>query len=150
LRRSVFVVTHSPYDLTMPAPASPPPDDQQLARALDQPINSDQFRPLNLHIDRTAGLRVDWADGQTSLLPLVLLRKNCPCATCRDQRDATTSAQGRSLTILPAGIDRATVLGDAKLVGNYALQITWGDGHSTGIFDFRLLRSLAPTRPTPG
>ena len=30
----------------------------------------------------------------------------------------------------------------AKLVGNYAIQFTWSDGHDTGIFDFRLLRSL--------
>jgi DUF971 family protein len=35
-----------------------------------------------------------------------------------------------------------------ELVGNYALRITWGDGHSAGIYDFDLLRALAaPSGP---
>jgi DUF971 family protein len=29
-------------------------------------------------------------------------------------------------------------------VGNYALGLTWQDGHSTGIYSFRLLRGLCP------
>jgi DUF971 family protein len=29
-------------------------------------------------------------------------------------------------------------------VGNYAVSPTWADGHSTGIFSFRLLRDLCP------
>jgi DUF971 family protein len=27
-------------------------------------------------------------------------------------------------------------------VGNYALGLTWGDGHDTGIYSFRFLRAL--------
>lgn len=30
----------------------------------------------------------------------------------------------------------------ARLVGAYAIQFDWSDGHNTGIFDFRFLRSL--------
>ena len=75
-----------------------------------------------------------------------LLRKNCPCATCRTERDAAGRQQpaALSLTILPKGIERATEVADASLVGNYAINIVWGDGHSTGIYDFRYLRSIAP------
>ena len=29
-------------------------------------------------------------------------------------------------------------------VGNYAVSLTWQDGHNTGIYSFRLLRSLCP------
>ena len=32
----------------------------------------------------------------------------------------------------------------AELVGRYALQIYWSDGHSTGIYSFPYLRSLCP------
>jgi DUF971 family protein len=32
----------------------------------------------------------------------------------------------------------------AELVGNYAIRFRWSDGHDTGIFDFRFLRSLDP------
>jgi DUF971 family protein len=51
-----------------------------------------------------------------------------------------------SLTVLPKGMDQATQVADARLVGNYALQITWGDGHDTGIYDFRYWRSICPER----
>ena len=32
----------------------------------------------------------------------------------------------------------------AELVGRYALQIYWSDGHSSGIYSFPYLRSLCP------
>jgi DUF971 family protein len=31
-------------------------------------------------------------------------------------------------------------------VGRYALQITWSDGHASGIYPFRRLRDLAGAR----
>jgi DUF971 family protein len=103
-----------------------------------------RFRPVDLHLDRKTGLRIRWADGVEHFFPLVMLRKNCPCATCRTERDdAAGKPAGRSLTILPKGIERAAEVADASLVGNYAIHIAWADGHSTGIYDFRYLRSLA-------
>jgi DUF971 family protein len=35
------------------------------------------------------------------------------------------------------------VLKGAQQVGNYALQIHWGDGHQTGIYTWEKLRSLS-------
>jgi DUF971 family protein len=32
----------------------------------------------------------------------------------------------------------------AELVGRYALQIHWSDGHSSGIYTFTYLRTLCP------
>lgn len=103
-------------------------------------------RPTNLHLDRKDGLRIDWADGTASHYPLAFLRKNCPCATCRTEREQQTVSKpsSLSLTILPAGIDRAAQFVSARTVGNYAIQITWADGHSTGIYDFRHLREIDP------
>ena len=109
------------------------------------PSDDPRTRPTNLHLDHKTGLRIDWADGVVSHYPLVLLRKNCPCATCRTEREQPAKPSGMSLTILPAGIDRATQFASARTVGNYAIQITWADGHSTGIFDFRFLRSIDPS-----
>ena len=104
-----------------------------------------RVRPVNLHLDRSDGLRVEWADGTSSHFPLAYLRKNCPCATCRTEREQQSTAKpsGLSLTILPAGIERATQFVSARTVGNYAIQITWADGHSTGIYDFRYLRGIS-------
>jgi len=106
---------------------------------------ADPFRPIDLHLDRKQGLRIEWADGLVSRYSLADLRRNCPCATCRSEREqAVSKSSGLSLTILPSNIDRATLFADARLVGNYAIQITWQDGHSTGIYDFRYLRLMSP------
>lgn len=126
-------------------------EDELIEQALKQPLAADAFRPANLHLDRKEGLRIDWSDGRVSRYSLAFLRKRCPCATCRTTRQEKSvipAHTGLSLTVLPAGIDRATVFADAKLVGNYAIQITWADGHSTGIYDFRYLRVIDEQTPT--
>ena len=125
-------------------------DNQTIDQATSQSPTDPRFKPIDLNLDRQAGLSIKWADGASSQFPLDFLRKRCPCATCRDQREKTSPTpvqqQGGSLSlnILPTDIDRATQFGDAKLVGRYAIQITWGDGHNTGIYDFRFLRMIDP------
>lgn len=115
-----------------------------------RPLAPEQYRPTDLRINRREGLRIDWADGHHCHYPLAYLRKQCPCATCRHQReDAAPSGEGMSLTVLPANIDRAVEFRDARLVGNYAIQITWADGHATGIYDFRYLRAICPAAGGP-
>lgn len=113
------------------------------SQALDP--DDPRVRPADLHLDRKTGLRILWEDGVETRFSLTDLRRNCPCATCRTQRETTPAPAARSLslTILPQGIERATQVMDASLVGRYALQINWGDGHTTGIYDFRYLRALA-------
>ncbi|MCH8218976.1 MAG: DUF971 domain-containing protein, partial [Planctomycetes bacterium] len=32
----------------------------------------------------------------------------------------------------------------AQLMGHYAIKLIWSDGHDTGIFDYRYLRTLDP------
>ena len=34
-----------------------------------------------------------------------------------------------------------------NLVGGYAFQPTWGDGHNTGLYPFEYLRRIDPSRP---
>lgn len=126
----------------------PPMTEEQLINlALRQPLASNEFKPVDLHLDRREGLKIKWADGHQSHYPLAYLRKRCPCATCRTERESEQPKPASlSLTILPSNIDQATVFADAKLVGNYAIQITWADGHSTGIYDFRYLRVISPEK----
>ncbi len=83
-------------------------------------------------------LLVDWADGKKSELDLAVLRRHCPCATCRSDRDSQLNNPFKILKSDPA---RLRVI-DARLVGNYAISFTWSDGHNTGIFEFRFLRAL--------
>lgn len=116
--------------------------------ALNHPVAAETFRPVDLRLDRTTGLHIRWADGHESHFPLVYLRKYCPCASCRTEREKPASpVKGRSLTVLPAGASRAAEFANASLVGNYAINIIWADGHRTGIYDFRYLRLIDPADP---
>ena len=84
-------------------------------------------------------LRVVWQSGGESTFAFPMLRRQCPCATCREERKELAK---NPLHVLKADPTGATVV-SAKLVGNYAIQFQWSDGHNTGIFDFRMLRALA-------
>jgi len=87
-------------------------------------------------------LRIDWADGTTSEYSLDELRKQCPCASCRTEREQQNANPLKILKFDPAGVRVVA----AELVGNYAIKFTWSDGHDTGIFDFRFLRALGETK----
>ncbi len=83
-------------------------------------------------------LIVEWQDGGRSEFAFGDLRRRCPCATCRTEREEQDPNPLKILKVDPTDV-RVT---NAQLVGNYAIQFFWSDGHNTGIFDFRFLRGL--------
>jgi DUF971 family protein len=85
-------------------------------------------------------LVIDWSDGHSSAYPYRYLRDRCPCATCGGSRPSPDPQLGQlpMLGAKPLRPDRA------ELVGRYALQIFWNDGHSAGIYTFDYLRELCP------
>ena len=94
-------------------------------------------------------LEIRWEDNRTSLLSAKILRENCPCASCRQERgelnhDKPISVGKKNmLSIVDASIDQQITIKQISPVGNYAITITWADGHSTGIYNFDHLRELA-------
>ena len=78
-------------------------------------------------------LIVTWDDRHVSTYGLDYLRSWCPCAGCQGHAPTPRHLDltGQDLTHLEA-------------VGNYAITLTWADGHNTGIYSFRLLRGLCP------
>ncbi|MCA9242405.1 MAG: DUF971 domain-containing protein [Phycisphaerales bacterium] len=100
--------------------------------------------PLAFDLDRSSGLRVSWSDGAEHVIPLAELRKNCPCATCRADREAR-AANPLHVMARPAG--SSAQVAAAELVGSYALRLVWSDGHNTGIYEFEALRRLGEAAP---
>ncbi|MCC7109203.1 MAG: DUF971 domain-containing protein [Deltaproteobacteria bacterium] len=78
---------------------------------------------------------VKWADGHTSSYSISRLRGYCPCAECR----------GHSGGGLPWLDNQVSAIFDVVLVGRYAVNFKFGDGHATGLFRWDLLRRLDPT-----
>ena len=98
-------------------------------------------RPVELHVERSKHLKIRWADGHESVIPLRDLRKACPCAPCAEaRRDSETNPL--AVKEPEHDVQAMTTVDSAALVGNYALQIRWKDGHDAGIYPFGLLRSL--------
>jgi DUF971 family protein len=96
--------------------------------------------PSRIDADRAAGtLRVEWADGHQTIYDTVTLRWLCPCAYCRGE-----AGQPGWLDTNPTLTAEQTRLTDVALVGSYAIQATWGDGHHTGYHTFVLLRDHCP------
>jgi DUF971 family protein len=83
--------------------------------------------------------KIEWSDGHESRYAPRYLRSSCPCAGCRDEWS------GRPLldaSAIPADL----ALKDARLVGNYAIQFVYSDGHTTGLYTFELLRKICPCK----
>lgn len=93
------------------------------------------MRPTRIQRSGENALAVTWDDGHAGIYPFQVLRDNCPCATCIDDRD-------RGGTMLPVYEEGKYALAGVKQVGQYAIQITWKDGHDTGIYTFDILRAL--------
>jgi DUF971 family protein len=84
-------------------------------------------------------LAIVWADGREDYLPFEMLRRNCPCAMCRGERDLLGNVYrgpNRPLT------ERSFQLVSHRAVGGYAIQITWADGHNDGIYSYETLRRM--------
>jgi DUF971 family protein len=105
------------------------------------------LQPIGLSLVEGSRLRIDWSDGQSREYSFRELRDACPCATCREKRNAPPEAESSgqkmmSLPVLSAAEARPLVIEDMKPVGNYAYSIAFSDGHNTGIYTLEHLREL--------
>ena len=96
--------------------------------------------PARIHADRPAGrLEIEWRDGHLTTYDFTGLRWLCPCAICRGEGGMPGWLDsGPTLTPIQ------TTLVDVKLVGTYAIQPIWADGHSTGYYSYTGLREDCP------
>jgi DUF971 family protein len=78
-------------------------------------------------------LRILWPGGSEETVSFKRLRDRCPCAGCVEEWSGRKTLDPATIPddIRPLAIDP---------IGNYAIQITWSDGHSTGIYTWDTLR----------
>jgi DUF971 family protein len=81
------------------------------------------------------GLTITWGDGLTSEFTAAELRRVCPCAQCVNEWTGQR-------TLKPETISEELSITDLSVVGRYALNFRWSDGHETGIYSFRYLREV--------
>jgi DUF971 family protein len=102
-------------------------------------------QPTRLELASPDRLRITWSDGQVREYAVRELRDSCPCATCREKRNAEPAP-----TLLPIISDadiRPLRIAAMKPVGSYAYSIDFSDGHNTGIYTLESLRELGEAVP---
>lgn len=93
------------------------------------------IEPREILQESDASLRVTWADGRVCNYEAPQLRRVCPCAQCVNEWTGQR-------TLKPESISDEVQITDLTIVGRYALNFRWSDGHETGIYSFQYLRDL--------
>ena len=102
-------------------------------------MSAESLRPVTLRRE-SDGLRIDWSDGVSTFATFRHLRANCPCAGCQEDRAKPPDPfKVLKSSEVAAGPPAPTAM---RPVGHYAYQITWNDGHDTGIYTLENLRRL--------
>ena len=97
------------------------------------------MRPLDIQIVGRE-LAIKWDDGTESFVPLRKLRLCCPCAGCQGERDVMGNLY--KPTPQPLRPDSFQIV-RVTIVGGYAVQPVWADGHDTGLYAYDYLRHVA-------
>ena len=102
--------------------------------------------PEHLAISKSRGIHIDWKDGAKSDFTNEYLRDHCPCAACTGVHgtEPRPKTEDNPLKLFQPKMRMLAV----EAVGNYAIKITWSDGHATGIYSFAHLRKITVAVPS--
>jgi len=94
------------------------------------------LEPTQIIEETDSEISIKWSDGAETKYNAVQLRRGCPCAGCINEWTGEKQ------------LDEAQVPDDLSfrhisIVGRYALNFHFSDGHDTGIFSFPFLRKLS-------
>ena len=78
---------------------------------------------------------IRWNDGHESTYGSREVRISCQCAECVEE-------WSKRKLLDPASVPTDLKAEDFLLIGKYAIQFLWSDGHYTGIFPYDVLRSM--------
>lgn len=96
--------------------------------------------PVEITLTPERELKFTWSDGHVVRFALQYLRDECPCAGCKGETGllGVHYAPMQLNVMTPGMYDLKSV----QPVGNYAIALHWGDGHTTGIYSWEYLLNL--------
>ena len=95
--------------------------------------------PKSIKVKEKKSLEIMWEDESISTLSLKYLRDECPCATCKGETVLLKTYRPPTKKMITPEMYMIT---NIETVGEYAIQITWKDGHNTGIYSWEYLQEL--------
>jgi DUF971 family protein len=93
------------------------------------------IEPTQIIEESDSEIAVKWSDGSETHYTAPQLRRVCPCAGCVDEWTGKK-------TLKDAAVPDDLTFKHTSIVGRYALNFHFSDGHETGIFSFNFLREL--------
>lgn len=94
------------------------------------------IEPSRIVEESDSELAIEWSDGTETKYNAAELRRACPCAGCIDEWTGRKTLDDRS-------VSDDLSFKHISIVGRYALNFHFSDGHETGIFSFNYLKKMA-------
>ena len=91
--------------------------------------------PTQITEENDREISITWSDDAETSYNAAELRRNCPCASCVNEWT------GEKI-LNEAAIPEDLTISSTSVVGRYALNFHFSDGHDTGIFSFQFLKQL--------
>lgn len=98
------------------------------------------MKPIQIKIFEKSALLIKWEDNSETKIGLKYLRDECPCANCKGETILLKTYRPSKLTVFNSEMYK---IKNIQKVGGYAIQISWNDGHNTGIYSWEYLMKLA-------
>lgn len=95
------------------------------------------IQPVQIVEESDSEVSIKWSDDAETRYNAAQLRRACPCASCVNEWTGQKILDDKKIP------DDLT-FGSISIVGRYALNFHFSDGHDTGIFSFAFLRKLSP------
>lgn len=97
------------------------------------------MKPKQIKVIDKEKLSVLWDDDTTTNISLKYLRDECPCASCKGETILFKTFRPPQPTMFSPDMYKIKSI---EIVGGYAAQIGWKDGHNTGIYSWDYLKTL--------
>ena len=93
------------------------------------------IEPVQIIEESDSEVSIKWSDDTETSYSAPQLRRSCPCAACVNEWTGEKMLQDDRVA------DDLT-FSSISIVGRYALNFHFSDGHDTGIFSFNYLQKL--------
>lgn len=94
------------------------------------------IEPRQIIEDSDSEISIVWSDDAETKYNAAGLRRNCPCASCVNEWTGEKILRDES-------VSDDLAFSYISIVGRYALNFHFSDGHDTGIFTFKYLREMS-------
>jgi DUF971 family protein len=91
--------------------------------------------PVQIIEESDSSVSIKWSDDRETFFTAAELRRSCPCAGCVNEWTGEKMLEA-------ASVADDLSFKHISIVGRYALNFHFSDGHDTGIFSFAYLRQL--------